>query len=87
MVRRVLAAALVRPVFFRRSWILFRPLYALYDYNLIFTNAVLGLIALASRMFITFLLNVLYFPRLDLSPMPGPDGTLYRLDSGFSSYM
>jgi hypothetical protein len=38
-------------------------------------------------MFITFLLNVLYFPRLDLSPMPGPDGTLYRLDSGFSSYM
>lgn len=76
-----------RFVFFRRSWILFRPLYALYDYNLIFTNAVLGLVAVIGRVFMVLVFTLIYFPRLDVSPMPGPDGNLYTLDAGFASYI
>ena len=39
-----------RFIFFRRSWILHRAFYAIYDYNLIYTNALIGLFAVTSRV-------------------------------------
>lgn len=72
--------------FFRRSWILYRPLYALYDYNLIFTNTIIGVAAIAYRFVMLFVFFVAFFARLDISSFPGPEGSMYVWDSGFGKW-
>jgi hypothetical protein len=76
-----------RFIFFRRSWILYRSVYALYDYNLIYVNATLGLYAVISRFAMLFANFVWFFPRLDRTLMPGPSGVLWAWDSGFAAYV
>ncbi len=73
--------------FFRRTWIQDRALYAFYDYNLTYANALLGLLSVASRLVLLVFSFVLYFPRIDRTSMPGPSGNLAVLDAGFNSYM
>ena len=73
--------------FFRRTWISYRTLYAFYDYNLTYANALLGLLSVASRFVLTTLSLVFYFPRVDRTSMPGPTGNLAVLDAGFNAYM
>lgn len=52
----------------------------------IYTNAVIGLAAVISRVLLIFMYNLLYLPRLDMSLMPGPEGNLYTYDKGFGAY-
>jgi hypothetical protein len=76
-----------RFIFFRRSWILYRPLYALYDYNMIFANALIGFVQTLARINMLFFMFVLFFARLDKTLMPGPGGTLWAYDGGFKAYI
>lgn len=76
-----------RLVFFRRTWIQHRSLYAFYDYTLTYANALLGLASVVSRLFLTILFFFIYFPRIDRSSMPGPTGGLAALDAGFGAYV
>ena len=61
-----------RFIFFRRSWIPYRPLYALYDYNMIFANALIGFVQTLARINMLFFMFVLFFARLDKTLMPAP---------------
>ena len=74
-------------IFFRRSWILHRAVYAAYDYNFIYINAALGVANTIFRMLMLFVTFVHYFARLDKTLMPGPIGFLWRYDFGFGAYI
>jgi hypothetical protein len=74
-----------KTVFFRRTWILHRASYAIYDYTLTYSNALLGILAVISRFGLVIGCLVLFFPRIDYTSMPGPTGTLFRLDQGYNA--
>ena len=69
------------------SWLRFRWLYALYDYNLIYTNALLGLAVVISRIATLLVFFILFLARLDKSTMPGPRGNFLNFDPAFKSYI
>ena len=76
-----------RFVFFRNGWVILRPLYAIYDYCLIYTNVILGIVAVAARLLSTVFCSIVFFPRLDMSSMPHPDRYMHLFDVGFVAYV
>lgn len=79
--------AVANACFFKPPWIQHRAIYALYDFALIYTNALVGLAAVVSRLALVIGMLIGFFPRLDHSMMPGPTGHLLSLDAGFKAYV
>jgi hypothetical protein len=64
-----------------------RRSYAAYDFSLIYTNVIVGIAAVSSRVFLLLASLALFIPRLDYSTMPGPEQFFYSIDAGLSSYL
>ena len=80
-----------RKIFFvgpaRNQWLRYAFLYGIFDYNLIYTNALLGVAVALSRFVILFLFFVLFLARLDKTTLPGPTGGFNKYDPGFKCYI
>ena len=76
-----------RFIFFRGRWIVHRFVYALYDYSMIYANALIGFAATISRIALLLVGFVAFFARLDKTLMPGPFGVMWPLDQGFAAYI
>lgn len=59
----------------------------IFDYNLIYTNALLGVAVAVTRFIVLFSFFVLFIARLDKTTMPGPTGNFNKLDPGFKCYI
>jgi hypothetical protein len=53
-------------------WLRFRFMYALYDYNLMFFNATLGLAVILTRVYVWFICGIVTIGRADLCNLPSP---------------
>jgi hypothetical protein len=74
-------------LFFRYRWVQHRALYALYDYNMIYVNALIGLAAVISRTTTVLFFSFVFFPRIDYSLLPGPTFEFLPYDTGFGAYV
>ena len=57
--------------------------YGLFDYNLLYTNALVGVTLCLARLAILFVAFLLFIARLDKTTMPGPRGNFINYDSGY----
>jgi hypothetical protein len=80
-----------RKVFFvgtaANAWLRWPFWYGLFDYNLLYTNAMLGLTVCVARLAMLFVFFVLFLARLDKTTMPGPRGGFINLDAGYKAYI
>jgi len=82
-----------RTVFFQSSkdktnaWLRFPFWYGLFDYNLLYTNALIGITICISRLAMLFLFFLLFVARLDKTTMPGPRGGFLNFDPAFKAYI
>ena len=67
-----------RKLFFRgtatNAWLRYPALYGLFDYNLLYTNALIGVTIAIGRIVTLLVFFVLFIARLDKTTMPGPRG-------------
>ena len=80
-----------RKVFFvgpaHNNWLRLTFWYGLFDYNLIYTNALIGIAVCLSRVGMLFVFFLLFIARLDKTTMPGPTGNFLNFDAGFKTYI
>lgn len=69
------------------AWIRFPFWYALFDYNLLYTNALLGLTVCVARVAMLFIFFLLFIARLDKTTMPGPRGGFLNYDPAYKAYI
>ena len=67
------------------KWLRHRFWYALYDYNMIFSNVLVGIVVMTWRFVLWLSLGIFCLGRIDLCLMPGP-GQLQFSDLGFKTY-
>ena len=68
------------------KWLRHRWWYALYEYNLIFSNTLVGIAVMFTRFVLWLSLGIFCLGRIDLTLLPGP-GTLEYLDLGYKTYI
>jgi hypothetical protein len=68
------------------KWLRHRWWYALYDYNMIFSNTLVGIAVMFSRFVLWLVLGIFCLGRIDLTLLPGP-GQLESLDLGYRTYV
>jgi hypothetical protein len=68
------------------KWLRHRFWYALYEYNMIFSNTLVGIAILFSRFVLWITLGTFCLGRIDLTVFPGP-GQLEFLDVGYRTYI
>ena len=71
----------------KSTWLKNPVMYGLFDYNLLYTNAFVGLTVCIGRFAILFIFFVLFLARLDKTTMPGPRGGFLNIDAGFATYI
>ena len=75
-----------RKVFFvgdgNNAWLRYPFWYGLFDYNLLYTNALIGITICISRLAMLFLFFIFFIARLDKTTMPGPRGGFLNNDPG-----
>ena len=67
-------------------WLRHRWWYALYDYNMIFSNTLVGLAVMTTRFILWLVLGLFCLGRIDLSLLPGP-GQLEVMDIRYRTYI
>ena len=67
-------------------WLRHRWWYALYDYNMIFSNTLVGLAVMTTRFILWLVFGLFCLGRIDLSLLPGP-GQLEVMDIGYRTYI
>ena len=68
------------------KWLRHRFWYALYDYNMIFSNVLVGIAVMTTRFVVWAALGIFCLGRIDLCLMPGP-GQMEFLDFGYRTYV
>lgn len=80
-----------RQVFFdgdgRNAWLRYPFWYGLFDYNLIYTNALIGITICIARLATLFIFFIFFIARLDKTTMPGPRGGWLNTDPAYKSYI
>ena len=69
------------------AWLRFPFWYAVFDYNLLYTNALLGLTVCIARVAMLFIFFLLFIARLDKTTMPGPRGGYLNYDPAYKAYI
>lgn len=69
------------------SWLCYPFWYGLFDYNLLYTNALLGLTVCIARITVLFIFFILFIARLDKTTMPGPRGNFSNFDPAYKAYV
>jgi hypothetical protein len=69
------------------AWLRFPFWYAIFDYNLIYTNALIGVMVCVGRLAMLFCAFVAFLARLDKTTMPGPTGNFINFDPGYKAYV
>ena len=69
------------------SWLRYPFWYGLFDYNLLYTNALLGLTVCIARITVLFIFFILFIARLDKTTMPGPRGNFSNFDPAYKAYV
>lgn len=69
------------------AWLRLPFWYGLFDYNLLYTNALVGVAVCISRLGMLFVFFLLFIARLDKTTMPGPRGGFINLDAGYKAYI
>lgn len=71
----------------KTSWLRYPLWYGLFDYNLLYTNALVGVTLCLARLAILFVAFLLFIARLDKTTMPGPRGNFINYDSGYRAHV
>jgi len=69
------------------TWLRYPFWYGLFDYNLLYTNALIGITICIGRLAVLFVFFVLFLARLDKTTMPGPRGGFLNTDPAFKAYI
>jgi len=69
------------------AWLRYPAWYGLFDYNLLYTNALIGVTIAIGRIVTLLVFFVLFIARLDKTTMPGPRGGFLNYDPAFKAYI